>query len=88
MPSHYVYHPQVLEALLEHGVRPTPTTPPALVRSFVSDLYRWEIRRLRARLLARAFPKHEYVRRVIELRRRYFVLSVPIESWVERGVVR
>src|SRR2546425_8432693 len=43
----YRYRPEVLEELLEHGVRPTERTRPELVHEFVSDLYRFELRRLR-----------------------------------------
>jgi hypothetical protein len=77
------YRADVMEALARHGVRPRPETPPALVRDFLSDLYRWELRRLRDRLLAREFPRHEYARKVVEVRRRYLLLSRPIESWTE-----
>jgi hypothetical protein len=79
------YRPEVVEALARHGVRPRPDTPPALVRAFLNDLYRWELRRLRDRLLAREFPRHEYARRVVELRRRYPLLSRPLEAWIEPG---
>lgn len=77
------YRADVMEALARHGVRPRPETPPALVRDFLSDLYRWELRRLRDRLLAREFPRGEYARKVVEVRRRYRLLSRPIESWIE-----
>lgn len=77
------YRADVVEALARHGVRPRPETPPDLVRHFVNDLYRWELRRLRERLLAREFPREEYARRVVEVRRRYPLLSRPVESWTE-----
>jgi hypothetical protein len=72
----YVYRPDVLEHLLRHGVRPTPNTSPQLVRDFVRDLYKYEIRALRERYMRREFPKQEYARRVDGLRRRYPVLSL------------
>jgi hypothetical protein len=71
-----------MEILAGHGLRPGPDTPPALVREALSDLYRYEIRRLKQRLLAGAFPKEEYIDRVIELRARYWLLSVPTGRWV------
>lgn len=77
------YRPDVIEALARHGVRPGPDTPPALVRDFLYDLYRWELRRLRDRLLAHEFPRREYARRVVDLRRRYPLLSRPLEAWTE-----
>jgi hypothetical protein len=77
------YRVEVLEILAGHGVRPAPTTPPPLVREYLSGLYRWEIRRLRDRLRHGAFPKHEYIDRVVALRRRYVLLSVPVDAWID-----
>jgi hypothetical protein len=77
------YRSDVLAALEHHGVRPTPHTPPELARAFVNDLYRYEIRRLRDRLLQREFPKEEYFGRVVELRTKYRVLSMRAHEWVE-----
>jgi len=79
----YCYLQWVLEALAAHGVRPTASTPPDLVHDFVSDLYRYELRRLRAALLAGAFPKAEYYGRVVALRRRYPLLSLKPQQWLE-----
>ena len=70
------YRLDVLDHLLRHGVRPTDRTRPELVRAFVRDLYKYEIRVLRARYLRREFPKHEYADRVDTLRRRYPVLAL------------
>jgi hypothetical protein len=77
----YRYRREVLEALARHGLVPAPDTPPQLLRDAVNDLYRYEIRRLRRRLLRREFPKDEYVPRVIELRRKYLLLSMPMDEW-------
>ena len=77
------YRPEVLELLLAHGVRPTDVTPPELVRDFVRDLYKYEIRKLRERYLRREFPKNEYAGRVVELRDRYPVLAQVARDWVE-----
>ena len=77
----YRYRREVLEALARHGLVPAPDTPPQLLRDAVNDLYRYEIRRLRRRLLRREFPKDEYVGRVIELRRKYLLLSMPMDEW-------
>jgi hypothetical protein len=79
----FVYRRDVLERLLRHGVRPTPHTPPGLVRDFVRDLYKYEIRALRERYLRRDFPKIEYAGRVEALRRRYMVLSLQAREFVE-----
>ncbi len=82
----YGYRPEVLEALRGHGVAPTGTTRPELVQEFVSDLYRYEIRRLRDRLLAGEFPRKEYAGRMIALRMRYRVLSMRATEWLDRQV--
>ena len=77
------YRFDVLEQLLQHGVRPTDRTRPALVRDFVRDLYKYEIRCLRERYLHRDFPKAEYAVRVEALRRRYSVLALQAREFVE-----
>ena len=59
-------------------------TPPQLVRDYVRDLYRYEIRRLRERYLHREFPKAEYSERVDQLRRAYPVLALRAWEWLER----
>jgi hypothetical protein len=77
------YRPEVLDALADHGLRPRPETTPDALRDAVNGLYRYEIRRLRRRLLAGEFPKAEYIGRVIELRKKYFLLSIRRELWTE-----
>ena len=77
------YRADVLAHLLVHGVRPTDRTRPELVRDFVRDLYKYEIRCLRARYLRRDFPKIEYAGRVDELRRRYPVLALQAREFLE-----
>ena len=77
------YRLDVLELLLRHGVRPTDRTPPGLVRDFVRDLYKYEIRCLRERYRRRDFPKTEYASRVDALRRRYPVLALHAREFVE-----
>jgi hypothetical protein len=80
----YVYRADILEALAAHGVRPLAETPPEVVREAISDLYRYEIRRLRSTLLAGRVAKRDYADHVVALRRRYWVLSVPVDLWLER----
>ena len=75
--------PEVLEALAAHGLRPRPDTPLALLREQINDLYRIEIRTLRDRCRAGEFPVNELAGRVVELRRRYLLLSIPLAQWVE-----
>jgi hypothetical protein len=77
----YEFAPEALEVLAGHGLRPGPDTQPAVVRDALSDLYRYEIRRLKKRLLAGDIPKDGYSAHVIELRRQYWLLSIPVERW-------
>jgi hypothetical protein len=78
------YRPEVLAQLASHGIRPHASTPPELVRSYLSDLYRYEIRSLRARLLRGDFPRQEYTARVLQVRAKYVLLSIPIRLWLVR----
>jgi hypothetical protein len=77
------YRADVLAQLLVHGVRPLDHTRPEVVRAFVRDLYKYEIRRLRERYLRSDFPKKEYAGRVDDLRRRYPVLALLPGDFVE-----
>jgi hypothetical protein len=79
----YRYRQDVLDALWRHGVQPTSTTSPELVHEFVSDLYRFELRRLRDCLLRREIPKNGYSDRVVELRRKYPLISLKPWEWLE-----
>lgn len=80
------FTPLVLEALAGHGLCPRPDTSVDVLRDQVSDLYRYEIRQLRARLLAGAIPKARYADAVRTLRLRYLLLSLPKEHWREAAV--
>jgi hypothetical protein len=77
----YEYAPEALEVLTRHGLRPGPDTPAAFVRNALSVLYRFDIRRLKGRLLAGEIPKEQYSDHVIELRKQYWLLSVPVQHW-------
>jgi hypothetical protein len=77
----WTYPAELAEALARFGLAPGSTTPPRLVRDHLNDLYRFEIRRLRDQLLAGAFPKNEYIGRVIALRQRYWPLSLTPQQW-------
>ena len=77
------YRADVLAHLLDHGVRPTGQTRPELVRDFVRDLYKYEVRCLRERYLRKDFPKIEYAGRVDDLRRRYPVLALQAREFIE-----
>lgn len=79
MPQ-WTYPPELFAALAGFGLAPGADTPPRLVREQLSDLYRHEIRRLRARLLAGEFPKAEYSGHVVALRKKYWPLSFTPEQ--------
>jgi hypothetical protein len=79
----YQYHDRVLDELARHGLKPLPSTPPEQLRDAVRDLYKYEIRRLREDLLAARIRKPDYAGHVVGLRRRYWLLSVPLPLWVQ-----
>ena len=80
--SMFLYRAEVLLLLTRHGIRPTEETRPELVRDYVRDLYKYEIRCLRERYVAGEFPKREYAGRVDALRRRYLVLSLKAREFL------
>lgn len=77
------YRSAVLDELARHGLAPRPDTTPARLREQINDLYRIEIRTLRDRCRAGAFPVGELAAHVARLRTRYLLLSVPVDQWVE-----
>jgi hypothetical protein len=76
------YRPEVLDALARHGIVPLQTTAPLFIRDQLSDLYRFEIRRLKAKLLRGDFPKADYIGHVLDLRGKYLLLSIPVDEWM------
>jgi hypothetical protein len=86
-----VIRPSVAERLLAHGIRVTEATRPEFVRELLNIWYVFEIReaRLRRRELERVLgpqPLSDYSARVMELRNRYRLLSLPIQRWYnQRG---
>ena len=79
----WVYHQQILDELAGHGLIPRPDTPPQFLRDAVRDLYKYEIRRLRDRLIAGKIAKRDYSGHVVALRKRYWLLSVPTQVWTD-----
>ena len=75
------YRPEVLEELAQHGLWPRADTPPARLREQINDLYRYEIRKLRDRCRAGEFTTRELPAKVVALRKRYVLLSIPTEQW-------
>ncbi len=74
----------MLEALARLGVSPGPGTPPVLVKDYVSELYRYELRRLRDRFVAGQIAKPDFHALIIGLRPRYWMLSIPATRWAEQ----
>lgn len=84
--AEFRYRPEVLEQLRRHGFFPAPHHDPRKVRQVVRDLYRFEIRDLRARLLEmeRVLGPQDrtwYRREVLRLKARYGVLASEAEGW-------
>ena len=77
------FRPEILDELARHGLRPGPGTSTSRLREQINDLYRIEIRTLRDRCRAGEFPIRDLPKHVVELRRRYILLSIPIENWIE-----
>ena len=77
----WTYPDELRDALLNFGLAPRPETPPRFVRDQLSDLYRYEIRVLRGRLLGGEFPKADYIGHVIGLRKKYWPLALTPEQW-------
>jgi hypothetical protein len=80
--TRYQYRPDVLVELWRHGVQPLETTPPELVRGYVNDLYRYELRKLRDRLLVGEIPRAAYYDVVVQTRNRYRVLALKARHWL------
>jgi hypothetical protein len=75
------YHTEILEELARHGLKPLPSTTPGQLRDAVRDLYKYEIKRLRDDHVAGRIAKVDYAGHVVELRKRYWLLSIPTQRW-------
>lgn len=71
----------MLDALAALGLAPRDDTPPELLREQLNDLYRFELRRLRDRHRAGRISKPDYIPHVLELRKKYWMLSVRLDKW-------
>ena len=77
----WFYPPELLGALPAFGLLPQATTPPRFTRDALSDLYRFEIRRLRERLRAGEVQRADYQDLVVALRKKYWPLTLTPEAW-------
>ena len=73
--------PEIVAELARHGLAPKAETSLLLLREQINDLYRVEIRKLRDRCRAGEFTTRELPAKVVELRKRYVLLSIPIAQW-------
>jgi hypothetical protein len=80
--SPWRYPPELRAALEDHGISPTDETHPLLVRGYLNELYRYEIRRLKDQRLANKVSRADYVPRVIQLRKKYVALSLTPAEWL------
>lgn len=79
----YLWDPDMLQALAGLGVKPGLQTSPILVKDYVSQLYRYELRRLRDRFVGGQIAKSDFHALIIGLRPRYWMLSIPAARWAE-----
>jgi hypothetical protein len=79
----YTYRREVLDDLARHGLCPKPETSPEFLREAIRDLYNYEIRQLRDRCRRGEFSTRELPSHVIDLRKRYVLLSLPTAMWTE-----
>lgn len=77
----YIYPPELSDALLSFGLSPKPHTPPSVAREAIDDMYKFELRRLRARLLTGEFDRPKYVEAIVLLRKKYWMLTLPLRAW-------
>ena len=79
--ARWQYPPELRDALLSFGIAPTSTTAPLVVRDQLNDLYRFELRRMRDQLLQGVIAKPDYIGRVVQLRKHYWPLTLPLAAW-------
>jgi hypothetical protein len=77
----WVYPAELANAVRGLGLAPRTDTPPALVRDALNDLYRFELRRIRARLIRGDVERHDYLELVVSLRKKYWMLTLPLAGW-------
>jgi hypothetical protein len=77
------YRQIVLDELARHGIIPREDTPPELAHDYINELYLYEIRSLKSRMLSGLIPRSEYASHVESLRNRYPLLALPVRYWVD-----
>lgn len=77
----WLYPPELVAGLNRIGVPHSADVPPAVTREAADDIYKDELRALRARLLAGEFDRAAYVELIIELRKKFWILTLPLSAW-------
>jgi hypothetical protein len=82
------YRPEILERLDAFAIFPQAHTDPVLVRDFLKALHTMEIRTIRveqqkAERRGDRSTRRAYREKVIALREKYEILSIPVNWWVE-----
>ncbi len=80
------FRPEVLRALLDHGILPAADSDPARIRAHLNDLYTFQLRDLKrmrqeAERVLGPQPLEPYRHRVQALQDRYRLLSLPADRW-------
>jgi len=81
MAGRWTYPPEFRATLADLGFAPRPDTPPALVRDALDELYKFELKRLRLRHLRGEVAKADFADRVIQLRKKYWLLTLSVDAW-------
>jgi hypothetical protein len=77
------FQPSVTTALLAHGIDVSDEDTATSLRERLNDLYLQEVRRLKERQRAGEIAKADYAAHVEALRKRFPLLSLPLDLWNE-----
>ena len=82
------FRPAVLDALRRFGIVPREDTDPQRLRGLLNDLYVFQIRDLKLQheemeKILGPQPISEYRHRLLRLKTRYSLLTVPLDHWRE-----
>jgi hypothetical protein len=82
------YRPEILERLRAFAIFPRVHTDPVMVRDFIKALHTMEIRTIRveqqkAERRGDRSTRNAYREKVIALREKYEILSIPANWWIE-----
>ena len=83
------YRPDILKRLEKFALFPRPHTDPVIVRDFLKALHTMEIRTIRVEQQKKeragdTSGRRAYRDAVVALQRKYEVLSIPVQWWIDR----